>query len=144
MADPVQVCEAIIERLDPILPDWNLLLTEPQPPAQIQLPSAIVELAPARAADHAVVGDYTKWFVQIVLYAAANDWEASLREMAPLLGTQGVIHQALKDTMGDYDDALSRLSNGSVLPTMLTGFKLTKKNKQPVRTATITFAVGTN
>lgn len=145
MADPLEVCEAIIERLDPILSDWDLLVTEPQPPAIPPLPYAVVELAPTKGADHVQVhGDWTKWSVQIVLNASATDWEASLREMAPLLGTKGPIHTALKDVLDDYDDTLSRLSRGNVQVAMLSGFRLVKKNKQPVRTATITVTVGTN
>lgn len=145
MADPVEVCEAIIERLSSVLPDWELFISEPQQPAQLPLPMGVVELAPTRGADFVQVdGDWTKWFVQIVLYASAVQWESSLRKMAPLLGTKGPIHTALKDEMADYHDALTELSNGVVQPTTLSGFKLTQKNKSPVRTATIAVTVGTN
>lgn len=145
MSDPLEVCEAVIERLSGVLPEWELFISEPQPPAQPPLPYAVVEIAPTRGADYVQVhGDWAKWFVQIVLNASAVDWEASLREMAPLLGTKGPIHRALKDALDDYDDDLRRLSHGNVQPLTLSGFKLVKKNKQPVRTATIAVAVGTN
>lgn len=145
MADPVEICEAVIERLTSALPGWNLMLVEPQPPASLPLPAAVVEIAPGTGADHERVnGDWSEWFVRIVLYASAIDWEASLREMAPLLGTKGPIHTALKDVADEFDDALTSLARGVVRPRRLTDFKLIQKNWAPVRTATIAVMVGAN
>ena len=146
MADPLQVCEAIIERLTPVMLDWHLVVSEPQPPKFVPLPYAVVETVPAKGADYVqVMGDWAKWFIQIVLNSNGSDHEASLRFMAPYLDTSGPIHKALKDTMCDYDDTLTKLSNGVVLPATLTGFKIVRKRQLgPVRTATITVGVGSN
>jgi hypothetical protein len=142
MADPVEVCEAVIERLRAVLPDWHLLLSELSP---MPVPGVVVELAPTKGADYVQAdSDMAKWFVNITLFASAVDQEASLRKMAPLAGTKGPVIAALRDRLGDYTDSLADLSNGSVQAIQLTGFKIVRRNRHRYRAATITVTVGTN
>lgn len=142
MSDPVDVCEAVIERLKPFLPDWNPLLSEPSP---IPLPAYVVEIAPSKGADYVQnLSSWTQWFLQIKLFASAIDQEGSLRLMGPLAGTNGPIHQALQMDPSDVDDALSRLSNGVVQVTTLMGFGIVRRNRARYRSATLLVTVGAN
>jgi hypothetical protein len=142
MSDPVDVCEAVIERLRPVLLDWNLLLSEPSP---IPLPAVVVEIVPAKGADYVQnLSSWTQWFLQIKLFASAIDQEGSLRLMAPLAGTYGPIRQALEMDPSDIDDALTRLSNGVVQVTTLMGFGITRRNRARYRTGTLLVTVGAN
>lgn len=142
MSDPVEVCEAVIERLQPVLLDWNGLLFEPSP---IPIPAFVVETVPGKGADYQqTLSDYTMWFVQITLFATAIDQEGSLRFMASLVGTDGPIYRALGADPADCDDALSRLSNGVCQPSTMMGFGITRRNRARYRTAKILVTVGSN
>lgn len=141
MADPIEVCDAVVARLQPILLDWNGVTSEPSPFPQRCF---IVEPDPTKGANYAqVMGDFTLWYLRIGLYASAIDQAGSLQVMAPLAGTKGPIIKALKDVMCDYDDALSKLAK-TVQPTTLTGFKIIRRNRNRYRQAFINFTVGTN
>lgn len=140
--DPVVVCQAVIDRLSPLMLDWHWFLSEPARPKLNPIPYVLVEIVPAKGADFVEIP--ARWFVQLVLYADGSDHEASLRFMAPFVGTKGVIIKALRDFMCDYDDDLSTLSKGGILPTMLSGLKLVRKSGTRLRTATITAGIGTN
>lgn len=142
MSDPIEVCEAVIERLKPYLLDWNPLLFEPSP---IPVPAYVVEIVPAKGADYVQnLSRWTTWFVQITLFAIANDQEGSLRLMGPLASTTGPIHEALQRDPADCDDALSQLTNGVVQVTTLTGFGITRRNRARYRTAKFLVTIGSN
>lgn len=142
MTDPVEVCEAVLDRVRTVLPDWHLLLFEVSP---LPVPAVVVEIAPNKGADYVRVNsDMTRWFVNVTLFAAANDQESSLRTMAPLAGNKGPVITALRDWLGDHDDALTALSRGSVQVTQLTGFRVVRRNRQRYRSATIAVTVDTN
>jgi hypothetical protein len=138
VTDPIVVCEAVVARLQPILLDWNGVTSEPSPFPQRCF---IVEPDPVKGADYTTKPPC--WFLRVGLYALAVDQMGSLKVMAPLAGTKGPIIKALRDTMCDYDDDLSKLSQ-SVMPTTLTGFKIIRRNRNRYRQAFLNFTVLAN
>lgn len=98
MADIRQVCDAMIERMVPVLPAelvWRTSWFEPNPIGVV--PLLCVAPDPTWIELGQNLGSYGKWALRVRVYLDTANEDESRTIMAPLLGNTGIIVQRMTD-----------------------------------------------
>lgn len=104
MASLVAVSEAVIERISPVLPDWETLWYTPWSPP---LPSLCLRPDETKFAGFEEnLGSYTKWYLRAGLTVQFEDEEAAYRDLGELVDPSGplitrFLDEDLRDTLYD-------------------------------------------
>lgn len=126
-ADLVSLSHALRDRLLPVLEPietgWNVEWFKPEP--IIELPLLCVTTRPSGFADLTAIP--TLWMFDLEFYLSAIDLEKSWRDMASLVGRNGLIVAALEDP--DAEDALFDLAGLTISATMARGGQLVKEKR---------------
>ncbi len=141
MASINDVSQGIVERLQPVLPDWEHFWYEP---ARIPAHAFCVRPDPTRHADYQqAFGGRTKWYLRVGLYMSTNDLESSRLAMGPLTAPKGLVIATL--TSEDIvNDSLYRVCRGDVQPTTGKGWDVIRRNLARYLYADIGFELGSN
>lgn len=141
VADIIDVSQGIVERLQPVLPEWEPFWSEP---ARIPPRAFCVRPDPVRYADYQqVMGGYTKWFLRVGLYLSAYNLEESRLLMGRLTGPKGLIISTLTDE-DVTNDLLHQACRGNVQPTNGKGWDVIRSKLAHYLYADIGFELGAN
>jgi hypothetical protein len=140
VASFVEVSEAVVERIAPVLPDpWTVRWFKPTPPP---IPGLYLTPDPNKYADYQITNSsFTQWSIRAELYAAAFDREAAHRIVGKLTDPNGPLISRLLDD--DLRDTLWDLCGLNIAVTTGTNFKL-RAGRSPYLTATIGLVLGAN
>lgn len=140
MASFVEVSEAVVDRIRPVVPStWTVRWFKPTPPP---VPGLYLCPDPNKYADYQITGSsLTQWSIRAELYASAFDREAAHRVVGSLTDPCGPLISRLRDD--EIRDRLWELCGLNIAVTAGTNFKL-RAGRSPYLTASIGLVCGAN